>query len=753
MTNNSSKKDDIESLDYERHFRKRALWAICFVLGFASILRGTQELLAANWELAFLTILSASFIFYLSYQIRRDTLRSAGNTIALWLMFFVPAFSLAQGSTALGFIIGAPALLSVICITATKAYTVLTTIFMSAAVLILIISNDSGLAITAGHVDRYGVTIFLSMIVMSLALYTYSRASIKSRDAIKTLLFREKESLAQQRTTNNALITTQRITLSTAWWYDIKTKQLSFVAQDSSGKNGKVETIIVDDQLLAQTASEKSQIALWLPDFCSIIKKGADAGWDREITCYNRDGDVVHYRSLGDSNADSDQKLHGVYQDITESKALKKRINENQIYDAATGLLRRNEFIKRFERGNQEIIGKDYYYIVIDVDHFKVVNDTYSYAAGDRLIENAANMIRDNLFATDMASRIGADKIAIITKRKNQSEAEAFADFLRVNFSISKVTFDNHELTNTISVGLVHISKQLNSYELLDQLADLAVADAKKMGRNRVVIRSHDDGGLQAHQNQTSWLGRFNDALNENRLALYAQAVVPGKPDPTERPRYELLVRMLDEDYNIVPPDTFLPVVERYGLSTALDLWVVKTAIELCKNNGCKMSVWVNLSGESLSDNDFCKELIARVAEANLPKHTINFEITETAVVKHLETAIDLMNQLKTIGCRFALDDFGTGQASFAYLKELPIDVVKIDGYFIKQIAHNQFDAKFTATMIQLAHSIGAATVAECVEDEKSVNILMDLKADYLQGYHLHRPCPVTEIPAFSVAS
>jgi diguanylate cyclase (GGDEF)-like protein len=418
-------------------------------------------------------------------------------------------------------------------------------------------------------------------------------------------------------------------------------------------------------------------------------------------------------------------------------------------HDVLTGLITRREFERRLEaalaRSAQD--HTPYCLVYLDLDHFKVVNDTCGHAAGDELLRQVTGLLRAAIRSRDSVARLGGDEFAVLLEDCPPDAAERVAH--EVLQSLQAFTFNFAEKVFRIgaSIGLVNFaSGDVGLLELM-RAADDACYVAKKKGRNRIHIYQPADREVAARQGEVDWVGRLRLALAENRFCLHAQEIVAVAG--TRRDRHqELLLRMVDEDRQIVEPMAFIPVAERYNLMPAIDRLVISTAFGHCariveqEGLGSAHRWAINLSGASLTDDDLLEFVREEFVRTNLPYPAICFEITETAAIANFDKATQLIRELKWLGCGFSLDDFGSGMSSFGYLKHLPVDHLKIDGAFVRNIAQDRIDRAMVEAINKVGHMMGISTIAECVETPETLNILREIGVDYAQGYAIARPRP-----------
>ena len=439
-------------------------------------------------------------------------------------------------------------------------------------------------------------------------------------------------------------------------------------------------------------------------------------------------------------------------QDVTQSREMTQQLEYQARFDELTGLHNRRSFATRLQQvWSGQPQGKSSYLLAIDLDRFKVVNDTCGHAAGDELLVQVADILRPCVRDSDVVARNGGDEFAIILVGCGEDVARRKAELVRQQVSDIRFHYQGSVFRIGASIGVVRIDARVHSVEELTMLADSACYAAKEGGRNRVHFLTGAVQTAEEHRKEIRWVQRLPQALERDEFQLYCQRICPlGAHDAAEQ--FEVLLRLHDPAQGrIIPPGAFFPSVERFGLSRAIDEWVVNKTVQtiaergLCADGGHRY--WINLSGTSLNDPEFRRELRDTIARASLPPGALNFEITETVVMRSPREANKLIGSLRDMGCEFALDDFGSGVSSFGYLRSLDLDVVKIDGHFVRNLAQDQANRLFVKSIIDIAHALGLRTVAEFVEDDQTHRIVEQLGAEYGQGFGLHRPEPFSAHP------
>jgi len=436
-----------------------------------------------------------------------------------------------------------------------------------------------------------------------------------------------------------------------------------------------------------------------------------------------------------------------VFHDVTKERRLKRALSYQASHDALTGLINRREFDNRLHAAVQSAQRGEgaYALLYIDLDQFKVVNDTCGHQAGDRLLRDVTGLLQGRVRASDTIARLGGDEFGVLLEGCTPEQSARIADGVRQAIKDYRFIWGATTLTVGASVGVVQIGADTESVAAIMSAADIACYAAKDEGRNRVHVYEAD--GSHRHR-EMHWVARVTRAAEENRLELFFQPIVRIGADSAPN-FHELTIRLRDDDGRLVPPSEFIPAAERYNVMSTIDRWVVIRAVELLKRRrdagGPLPMLAVNLSGTSLNEQSFAEFILQTVGEPEIAS-ALCFEITETAAVTSLSNVTFFMRELKARGCKFALDDFGTGLSSFMYLKTLPVDYLKIDGQFITQIATDAVDRSMVEAISKVGRALGIATVAEWVEDEAVLDELKRIGVDFAQGYHMARPQPLAQL-------
>jgi diguanylate cyclase (GGDEF)-like protein/PAS domain S-box-containing protein len=461
------------------------------------------------------------------------------------------------------------------------------------------------------------------------------------------------------------------------------------------------------------------------------------------------DGSRFHVRTtmeVPEGHAHDWRRVFAAVEDITEARALSQQLRFQAAHDALTGLVNRREFENRLERAlkSAEDGRSQHALCYLDLDQFKIINDTCGHVAGDELLGRLGRVLAQQVRRQDTLARLGGDEFGVLLENCSMHVAERVANALRRGIEDFRFAWDGQVFGIGVSIGVVSIEGRGQTVSSILSAADAACYAAKDRGRNRIHIYREGDVDLARRHGEMRWVTRIQTALEENRFELARQPIVSLSTASGSDTHYELLVRMRDEDGNLVLPEAFLPAAERYNLSVRLDRWVIREAFRLLTLDPDHLErlflCSINLSGVSLADEDFLIFVTTELASTGLPPDKICFEITETAAIANLPGAMRFIEVLRRIGCRFALDDFGSGLSSFAYLKSLPVDFLKIDGVFVKDIVEDPIDRELVRSINEIGHVMGKRTIAEFVESDEILAVLSGIGVDYAQGFELGKP-------------
>ena len=473
-----------------------------------------------------------------------------------------------------------------------------------------------------------------------------------------------------------------------------------------------------------------------------------------EIRINDANGRMIWTRSTARCIVNEEQKnnLLFVCEDITEQKKLSEKLSFQASHDALTGLVNRREFEQRINNAISSTKQEqtEHALFFLDLDQFKVINDTCGHLAGDHLLKELAAVINPLIRQGDTLARIGGDEFGVLLENCALNQASNVAEQIRQKINDYKFIWDNKELGVGVSIGVVPINESTTSITVVMSDADAACYIAKEAGRNKIHIYQHGDEEIASRHGEMTWVTRLQDALSNDRFTLMAQEIVSNKEPDTNSLHIEILLRMLEDDDSIISPDQFLPTAERYNLSPDIDRWVIRTAFSWFSSHPQTLQrlglCSINLSGNTLSDDRFSEFLLQQFKEHDIPSHKICFEITETSAISNLEVALRFFHSFSNdLNCKFSLDDFGTGHSSFAYLKSMPVDFIKIDGQFVRDITTDPIDMAMVRAINEIAQIMGKKTIAEFVENEQILKQLKLIGIDFVQGYHIARPVSLDE--------
>jgi diguanylate cyclase (GGDEF)-like protein/PAS domain S-box-containing protein len=439
-----------------------------------------------------------------------------------------------------------------------------------------------------------------------------------------------------------------------------------------------------------------------------------------------------------------------VFHDVSEARSLASKLSWQVSHDLLTGLINRHEFERRVEQALASARERELNHAVLylDLDQFKIVNDTCGHAAGDELLRQFGARLVSKVRDHDTVARLGGDEFGILLEGCQVEQARHIADGLLQAIKEFRFAWEGRPFDVGASIGLATLGPgNANLAEILSA-ADMACYAAKELGRNRVHVYEENDTILVRRYAEMQWVSRITSALQENRFQLYWQMILPLAASADHARHYELLLRMTDEHGNIVPPGAFLSAAERYNLITTLDRWVVRNAFAHLAETRRRREPWpgmcaINLSGTTLNDEQFLAFVHEQLSHYEIPPHVICFEVTESAAIANLAQATDFISGLKERGCRFALDDFGSGLSSFVYLKQLPVDYLKIYGGFIENLTNDTIDRAMVAAINDVAHIMGIKTIAEWVKNSTTLQQLRAMGLDYAQGCGIDEPRPL----------
>ncbi|MDE2252142.1 MAG: EAL domain-containing protein, partial [Gammaproteobacteria bacterium] len=471
----------------------------------------------------------------------------------------------------------------------------------------------------------------------------------------------------------------------------------------------------------------------------------------RPMLLIRRDGNEIYVESTASPIRDGSGAVSGgvlVFHDVSEARELNRRLSYHASHDVLTGLVNRREFEHRMERALKSAKARETSYALcyIDLDQFKIVNDTCGHSAGDALLGQVGALLKSKVRWRDTLSRLGGDEFGILLESCSLDEAMRMAETLREAVRNFRFTWEERVFRLGASIGVVPVTAENEDVASVISAADSACQAAKEQGRNRVHSFAENDIELMRRRREMQWAARINAALEEGRFELYRMAIQPLQKVETGA-HYELLLRMRDEAGRIISPDNFIVAAERYNITPNIDRWVIENAFRWLVSEADERErlamCSINLSGQSLGDDKFLPFVIEQFQKSGIEASKICFEITETAAVASFSQANRFIQALKELGCKFALDDFGTGLSSFGYLKHFPVDFLKIDGSFVREILHDPIDREMVRSINEIGHLTGKQTIAEFAENAEIIQMLTSIGIDYAQGYGISQPTRV----------
>ncbi|HUG72963.1 MAG TPA: EAL domain-containing protein [Steroidobacteraceae bacterium] len=478
------------------------------------------------------------------------------------------------------------------------------------------------------------------------------------------------------------------------------------------------------------------------------IRRMRPAKSNRPVLMIRRDGNELYVDSTAAPIRDGAGKVVGavlVFHDVSESRELNRKLSYHASHDPLTGLVNRREFESRLERCLINARAKEGSYALchLDIDQFKMINDSCGHAAGDTLLGQVGALLKSKIRWRDTLSRLGGDEYGVLLEGALLEDALRTAEVLREAVKGFRFEWDERVFKLSCSVGVVPITADNEDVASILSAAEGACGAAKEQGRNRVYSFAENDIELMRRRRETQWASRISAALDEGRFDLYRMPI-RSLQQPEEGEHYEILVRMRDETGKIVSPEHFIAAAERYNITPAIDRWVIENTFRWLVSEADErerlIMCAINLSGQSLGDDKFLPFVIEQFAKSGLDASKICFEITETSAVASFSQANRFIRSLKELGCKFSLDDFGTGLSSFNYLKQFPVDFLKIDGSFVRGILHDPIDREMVRSINEIGHLTGKLVIAEFAENAEIIQMLTNLGVDYAQGYGIAQP-------------
>jgi len=460
------------------------------------------------------------------------------------------------------------------------------------------------------------------------------------------------------------------------------------------------------------------------------------------------DGKAIPIEATAAPMWNDDKEIIGavmVFQDVSQERKLSRQLSYQACHDMLTGLFNRRMFEEQLEAAllNVSLENRHHALCYIDLDQFKIVNDTCGHVAGDELLRQLGDLLKSCVREGDVLARLGGDEFGILLENCTLKEASDVAENVRLSVKNFRFAWQERIFEIGASIGLVGINAENCELANILAAADMACYAAKDMGRNRVHVYEPSDAMLSERHGQMHWAGRITKALEEHRMVLFEQPLIGIQDSELAIEHCEVLIRMQEDESAIIRPDAFIPAAERYNLMLTIDRWVINQVFEYMASGLCDSSskiIAINLSGSSLVDEALLDYILDRAEIYQTNLHRVCFEITETAAISNLAKATQFIRALKARGCKFSLDDFGTGLSSFTYLKNLPVDYIKIDGSFVVDMINDPIDRAMVDAIVRVGHVMQVKVIAEWVEDEKTLCLLKQMGVDFAQGYHLGVP-------------
>jgi diguanylate cyclase (GGDEF)-like protein/PAS domain S-box-containing protein len=519
------------------------------------------------------------------------------------------------------------------------------------------------------------------------------------------------------------------------------TETSGYTRQEAIGANPRIlKSGLVPCEVYKDLWKTISAGKMWRGELCNK-KKSDDIYWDLLAIAPVKDagGSITHFIAT--------------QHDITEQKLLVRQMAHDATHDALTDLVNRREFERRLERaiaGAKER-GSNHVLCYLDLDQFKLVNDTAGHAAGDELLKQVRGLLKGKFRGRDTLARLGGDEFGLLLDNCTLDRAGKISEMVITNLRDYRFFWEGRSFRVGVSIGLVAITAETENTAQAMAQADVACYAAKERGRNRVRVYQPKGAGPARHHSEIRRATALRNAIEEDRFCLYCQPIVPlsGTGYADAPVRYEILVRMIDADGQLVLPGAFIPAAERYGLMGAIDRWVIRHAFRYCAktvDRSSQTEYAINLSGDSLNDDSFPDFVRKQFSRLRVPAKRICFEITETAAIRNIKHVTQVISEIRERGSRFALDDFGIGLSSFDYLKTLPVDYVKIDGRFVRDMVENAVDHAMVSAINEVGHVMGIKTIAEFAHNEAILERLRALGVDYAQGYAIGAPIPLSSV-------
>ncbi len=489
-----------------------------------------------------------------------------------------------------------------------------------------------------------------------------------------------------------------------------------------------------------------------------VLQGNGPVKFSESTLLIRRDGAEYSINEVAAPIRDREDRITGlvvVFRDVSGERKIAAQLSYQASHDVLTGLVNRREFENRlafaFEAAKN--FDRQHALLYLDLDQFKIVNDTCGHPAGDQLLRQLSELLRSRLRTGDTLARLGGDEFGVLLENCPLDSAAHIAQDLLKTVSDFRFVWHNKTFRIGVSIGLVTFSDHELSFSDILRAADTSMYRAKESGRNRIHIYRPQEGDLLRRRGEVDWVKLIQEAIEHDRFCLYAQEIIRINGGIKHGTYYELLLRMFDPQGNVVPPMAFIPAAERHNMMMSIDRWVIQAAFmgyssQVTQDNATFIKNWriIKLSSESLAEEGFLEYVKEQFVYHQIPPEVVCFEITETAAIVNLSKTAQFMRELKFLGCRFCLAGFGNSISSFAYLKHLPIDLLKIDGAFVKDLAHDPIDRAMVEAINNIAHVMGFETIAEHVEDKTLLQALRHMGVDLAQGYGIAKPRPFDRV-------
>lgn len=588
--------------------------------------------------------------------------------------------------------------------------------------------------------ETWRILLFISLITLFTGIIiTYIIVSITK--SLQAKLYREKE-LAEitLHSIGDAIITTD---------VNGKITQINPVAEELTGYShrqslGKDFYTVFNIEMELENSNQPNELDRVIKDLEVIITA------DSPKTLVNKSLNEYAIEYTLAPIVTEDRQTTGavvIFRDVTEVRALSSQLKYYASHDSLTGLINRRQFEQHLENAFKSVqIHTEQKHVVcfMDLDQFKIINDTAGHEAGDEFLKQLSFLLQSLLRRSDILARIGGDEFGIFLEDCNVENALSIADKIRKEIKSFRFIWANNSFEVGASIGLATLDHTTVSLTELMRNADTACYISKEEGRNRIHLFDPNDEDILKRQGELQWVQHIKDALVNDDFVLHCQTIM--NIGNSDKNHCEILIRLQNTDGNLVPPMSFIPAAERYEIMPDIDKWVItNTVIFLSENKQYIHNhiFTINLSGQSLGKKGFDEFVIEILKKNNIDPRIICFEITETAAISNLSQAVEFMKSLKKIGCCFALDDFGSGLSSFNYLKNMPVDFIKIDGHFILDICNDKTDLAFVEAINRIGHIMGIQTIAEFVENKETLDKLNKIGVNFAQGYYIDKPKPL----------